>query len=125
VAHLVAFLKTIGGKGVHADPSPGPGWACGASPWYPPATSAEEAQVSGDRVFMDPLHSLHKDFLRQLNARCCGMMATRRDKRQAGTPCLPRADSPEQNHGKCVDRTVSSGDKCTWKVKQGSRWGCA
>lgn len=34
VAHLVGFLKTIGGKGVHADPSPGLGWAFGASPWF-------------------------------------------------------------------------------------------
>lgn len=34
VAHLVGFLKTIGGKSVHADSSPGPGWAYGASPWF-------------------------------------------------------------------------------------------
>lgn len=34
MAHLVGFLKTIGGKSVHADSSPGPGWAYGASPWF-------------------------------------------------------------------------------------------
>ena len=86
------------------------------APGTPPATSIEEAQVSGGRVFMDPLHSLHKDLLGQLNARCCDMMATKRDTWQAATPCLPRAESPKaESYGKCVDKTMSSGDKCTWK----------
>ena len=70
---------------------------------------------------MDPLHSFHKDLLGQLPARCCDTMATKRD--EAATPWLPGADSPKaESSGKWVDKTMSSGGKCTWKMKQGSGW---
>ena len=47
---------------------------------------------------MDTFHSLHKDLLRHLYARCCDMMATKRDSGRQPRPAFPELAVQKQNH---------------------------
>ena len=106
----------------------GKGAACSAGPLVSllPPSQKKRTKSHAAGSSRTPIHSfIHstKIYWGDYMPGADDIAATKKDMRQAATPCLHRANCPKaESDGKQGDKTMLAGDKCTWKIKQGRGW---